>query len=46
METRTRAFGQVLGESLAEVHDEIVREGVRLEVEAPVADVIVEAARV
>jgi signal transduction histidine kinase len=46
METRTRAFGQVLGESLAEVHDEIVREGVRLEVEEPVADVIVDAARV
>jgi signal transduction histidine kinase len=41
-----RSFGQVLGSVLAEVHDELVREGVRLEVEEPVADVKVDAARV
>jgi signal transduction histidine kinase len=41
-----RPFGQVLGEVLAAVHDEVVSEGVRLEVEEPVATIRVDAARV
>jgi signal transduction histidine kinase len=41
-----RSFGQVLGSVLTEVHDELVREGVRLDIEEPVADVRVDAARV
>jgi signal transduction histidine kinase len=41
-----RPFGQVLGEVLAEVHDEAVSEGVRLDVEEPVASARVDAARV
>jgi signal transduction histidine kinase len=41
-----RPFGQVLGEVLAEIHDEAVSEGVRLDVDEPVADARVDAARV
>jgi signal transduction histidine kinase len=40
-----RPFGQVLGEVIAEVHDELVAEGVRLEVDEPIPDLAVDAAR-